>query len=423
METVRHHRQPPAISTQMHSKHHTIIRSEVSGEDAIVYLESEMIETSTEKQLQAMLLNGTVSHCRVMPDCHVGHGCCVGFTAHVDPQKVVPAFVGGDIGCGILTYPIDKKRLNLERIESVIRRIIPVGGGQESIHAQPPVEESFISRYLARADADLKLFASRFELSHFDNSTIDYDYFLNVCDRIRTDVNHCMRSFGTLGSGNHFIEINQDDSNGQYYLTIHSGSRSFGMKLFEYHNAKIDAVRGEEKCLKGADALDYCKDLLCAQHLAIMNRHIMLQLILRELDMDFDCSRIIESVHNYIDFSVHPPVLRKGAISAAAGEMCIVALNMRDGIILCRGRGNPEWNCSCAHGCGRIMSRSEARRRIKLKEFKKVMRDVVTTSVCENTLDESPQAYKDMNVIIDALAPTAEVVVRLCAVMNVKGMD
>lgn len=408
----------------MRSNHRTIIRSEIVGaEDAIVYLESDLIETSTEKQIQAMLTSGAVNHCRIMPDCHVGHGCCVGFTAHIEPQKIVPAFVGGDIGCGILTYPVKKKRINLKRVEEIIRRVIPIGGGQNSMHAQPPVEESFISRYLAQADSDLKRFASLHEISYFDNCTIDYDYFLKVCEKIRTDVNYCVRSFGTLGSGNHFIEINQDDNCGQYYLTIHSGSRSFGMQLFEYHNAKIDVVRGEERCLHGTDALDYCMDLLCAQHLAVMNRHIMLQLVLRELDIDFDPTELIESVHNYIDFSVHPPVLRKGAISAATDEMCIVGLNMRDGILLCRGKGNEEWNCSCAHGCGRIMSRSEARRRIKLKDFKKAMQDVVSTSVCEGTLDEAPQAYKDMNIIVDALGPTVDVVFRLSAVLNVKGID
>ena len=301
--------------------------------------------------------------------------------------------------------------------------MIPVGGGHSNIHSQPPVEETFISRYLARANEDLKFFASKFGIDHFDGLDIDYSYFLGLCDKIRIDVDSCVRAFGTLGSGNHFIEMNQNESTGQYYLTIHSGSRAFGMKLFEYHNSKADVCSDGEKCLQGSDALDYCMDLVCAQHLANMNRHIMLQLILREMELEYDENSIIESIHNYIDFAVHPPVLRKGAISAKSDEVCIVALNMRDGILLCRGKGNPEWNASCAHGCGRIMSRSEAKRRIKLKEFKRSMRDVVTTSVCENTLDEAPQAYKDMHIIMEALEPTAEVIARLSAVLNVKGID
>ena len=161
--------------------------------------------------------------------------------------------------------------------------------------------------------------------------------------------------------------------------------------------------------------------MIVAQQLAKMNRHIMLQLILRQLSIDFEGERVIESTHNYIDF--RRGILRKGAISAEEGELCIVALNMKDGILICRGKGCEDWNYSCAHGCGRHMSRSEAQRRIKLREYQRVMKDVVSTSVCTATLDEAPQAYKDMDLIISALGPTVDVVDHLPSVVNLKGIN
>ena len=225
-----------------------------------------------------------------------------------------------------------------------------------------------------------------------------------------------------------------DPDGGEFFLTIHSGSRSFGMKLFEYHNSKVDK---HEKCLLGEESIQYCFDLMVAQQLAVMNRHIMLLLILRDMQIEYEEDLLVESIHNYIDFqtaaskvdesncdeNIHANILRKGSISAKADELCIVALNMRDGILICRGKGNENWNHSCAHGCGRIMSRSEARRRIKLKDYKKAMQDVVSTSVLKETLDEAPQAYKDMDIIVSALDPTVTVEKHLTAVVNLKGID
>jgi tRNA-splicing ligase RtcB (3'-phosphate/5'-hydroxy nucleic acid ligase) len=152
-----------------------------------------------------------------------------------------------------------------------------------------------------------------------------------------------MKSFGTLGGGNHFIEINIDEETNEKYVTIHSGSRNFGMKLFCYHCMHVDPIH---KSLIGKRSLDYINDMILAQELAMMNRHIMLQLVLRAINVEFDINLIIESIHNYIDFN--RMILRKGAISAEEGEQCILALNMRDGILLCTGLGNENWNYSCA---------------------------------------------------------------------------
>lgn len=293
-----------------------------------------------------------------------------------------------------------------------------MGTGHHNVHKEKPIEESYMEKYLTAAQGEVEELLERLALGT-PAPVIDIAYFHAMCAKAGMDVNATIRSFGTLGGGNHFIEINQSStSSKEVYLTIHSGSRTFGMRLFEHHNSKVDK---KLRCLDAESSFEYCVDMVVAQQLARMNRHIMLQLILRQLGVDYDASRLIESTHNYIDF--RRGILRKGAISAEQGELCIVALNMRDGILICRGKGNADWNFSCAHGCGRHMSRSEAQRRIKLRDYEKAMRDVVTTSVCQATLDEAPQAYKDMDLIIAALGPTVDIVEHLPSLVNLKGVD
>lgn len=293
------------------------------------------------------------------------------------------------------------------------------------MHETPPVETTYVERFLEKAQKDVDHFTAAMKVTP---PCVDMDYFHRMCDKIGADVTASLRAFGTLGSGNHFIEINKDTQTEENFLTIHSGSRAFGMKLFEYHNRKVDKT---QKCLQACNSIEYCCDLIIAQHLAIMNRRIMLQLILRVLDIEYTEELVMESIHNYIDFSTFGQgsdtnmmgILRKGAISAKANETCIVALNMRDGILVCRGKGNSEWNQSCAHGCGRIMSRSEARRRIRMKDYIQSMKAVVSTSVAQETIDEAPQAYKDMAIIMKALQPTVTIEKHLVAVINLKGTD
>jgi tRNA-splicing ligase RtcB len=399
-------------------EHLTLVLNPSCAEDpAKIYLNDSVVDTETIKQVTAMISGTFLRHARVMPDCHVGHGCCVGFTSEVDYCGVIPSYVGGDIGCGILTYPLGKSKIAAEKVEATIKRTIPMGNGHHNVHKTSPVEESFLEKYLAEAQAEVALLTQRMT-STTPLPVIDIAYFHNMCTKAGMNVDTTMRSFGTLGGGNHFIEINQSNATKEVYLTIHSGSRSFGMRLFEYHNAKVDKKR---RCLDEASSVDYCVDMVVAQQLAKMNRHIMLQLILRELNVEYDASRLVESTHNYIDF--RRGILRKGAISAEEGELCIVALNMRDGILICRGKGNADWNYSCAHGCGRHMSRSEAQRRIKLRDYQRAMKDVVSTSVCKETIDEAPQAYKDMDLIISALGPTVDIVDHLPSLVNLKGTD
>jgi tRNA-splicing ligase RtcB len=402
--------------------HYTLIPNNTNSNDhAIIFLHKDLIPQETESQIKSMLLNPAIHHARIMPDCHVGAGCCVGFTCRVEFDKIVPSYIGGDIGCGILTYPLEKTKLNLKSIEKKIKYIIPMGNGHENIHTELPVEQSFMERYLLKAHDDVIHFMEKFATTTTNTSfppTINFEYFVSLCKKIDVDVKMCIRAFGTLGGGNHYIEINQDSTTQEHYCTIHSGSRSFGMKLFEFHNSRVDGALGH---LNHHHSIEYCIDMIVAQRLAQMNRHIMLALILRELDIEFNHDKIIESTHNYVDFG--HMVLRKGAISAQLGEFCIVSLNMRDGILICQGKGNEDWNFSSPHGCGRNLSRSEARRRIKFTDYKLAMQDVISTSVCQETLDEAPQAYKDKDVISEALEPTATIIKHLPAVANLKGVD
>lgn len=401
------------------NSHRHITHIDHNNKDIVIYLEKQLIETATIKQIKAMALHSSLNDIRVMPDCHVGHGCCVGFTARTQYNSVIPSYVGGDIGCGILTYPLTNIKVKLIKLEKLIKNIIPLGNGYEHIHDVRPIEDSYILKYLNKAQITAQQFVANNNIPSDKVPNYTIDYLAGLCDRIGIDYDFCIRSFGTLGGGNHFIEINSNSKTGENYLTIHSGSRAFGMKLFEYYNKKVNS---ESKCLAEGDAIDYCFDMVLAQQLAIMNRRIMLDLIIRSItDEPVNQDSIIESIHNYIDFN--GMILRKGAISAREGELCVVSLNMRDGVLLCRGKGNPDWNYSCAHGAGRIMSRSEARKRIKLREFTTAMQDVVTTSVCSGTLDEAPQAYKESHIITAALEPTVEIVEHLLSVMNIKAID
>lgn len=393
----------------------TLLNPSNALDPAIVFLPPSQLSLDTSQQILRMIQNPCLSKPRIMPDCHVGQGsCCIGFTCKIQIDRIIPAYVGGDIGCGICAYPLRTSKCNLKRMEKTIKNLIPMGNGHEHIHDTIPIELTFLDKYFVKAQIE----ADHFAATHNQPSILySYEYFSNLCAKISLHMDICMKSFGTLGGGNHFIEINEDEAdNNNKYLTIHSGSRSFGMKLFEYYNSLLDP---DLHCLVGKHAIDYCYDMILAQVLASMNRHIMCQLILNALDIPYDHEHLMESTHNYIDF--HDCILRKGAISAKENEICIVALNMRDGIAICRGKGNIDWNYSCAHGCGRHVSRAESRRRIRLKDYIRSMDGIVSTSVCSGTLDEAPDAYKEYAVVLHALEPTVVVERHLKSVANLKG--
>lgn len=361
---------------------------------------------------------------RFMPDIHAGSGAVIGTTVELG-SKVIPNIVGVDIGCGMLSYKLDTKIMHLDLVDDFIHNNIPSGF---NINKQTQ------------------------ELGKLEQKIID------VSKEIGIQPMRALRSVGSLGGGNHFIEIGQDEE-GSLWLTIHSGSRNFGLQIAKYHQkiaenyslasisedelkaqiedikkkysgkriaTEIEKLKKRSKVrkhkrtgleyLEGPLAEDYIRHMKVAQEYASLNRKIMADKIVAFLQ----CNVIekIESVHNYIDFSDN--IVRKGAISAHEDKKVIIPWNMRDGLIIGKGKGNPDWNFSAPHGAGRVMSRSKAKDSIKLKDFKDSMQEVYTSCVSKDTIDESPMAYKDHTEIELYLEETVEIIYRVKPIYNFK---
>lgn len=316
------------------------------------------------------------SKIRIMPDVHAGAGCTIGTTMTIN-NVVTPNLVGLDIGCGILVVELGKIELDLQKFDSVISRCVPSGF---STHDRPA--------------------------EYFDFSG------LRCAGKIDTE--RARLSIGTLGGGNHFIEVAQgsDDSK---YLIIHTGSRKFGKDVCDYYQR----LAGEEdlSSLIGAEMWLYANDMQIAQKFAWENRECISRIILREAGIRESGVRF-HTVHNYIDFGER--MLRKGAVSAKYGERLLIPINMRDGSLLCVGKGNDDWNCSAPHGAGRLMSRSKARKLLSLDDFSTQMSGIYTTSVGESTIDEAPDAYKSMEEIVSCISDTVDVVDILKPIYNFK---
>ena len=304
-------------------------------------------------------------------------------------DKVVPNLVGVDIGCGMETAKIKESNLDMERLDNVIRENIPAG---------------FEIRYNAHRYFD------RVDLSA-----------LRCADKV--DLERAKKSVGTLGGGNHFIEIAQGDRD--TYLCIHSGSRNFGLKIAEYYQKLATATcpneylvqRKKGLCyLEGENTLNYMRDMKVAQRFAALNRRVMLH----ELMDNAEGLESFDTVHNYI---AEDNIIRKGAVQASAGCKLIVPLNMRDGSVICIGKGNEEYNNSSPHGAGRKMSRKKAKSSISLEEFEASMRGIFSTCVSRATLDEAPMAYKDGDSVLDNIHETAEIVERIRPVYNFKSPE
>ena len=350
---------------------------------------------------------------RVMPDAHVGKGSTVGTTMTIS-DKVTPNLVGVDIGCGMLTTKLKEKEVDLPKLDQVIRKEVPSG-------------------FAIRGEA----------VGSFD--------FTNLRCAKHADLKRAALSIGTLGGGNHFIEVNkgEDDS---LYLVIHSGSRHLGVNVWKYYQdlawknmnemssikkKRIEELKkeGREKEIKaelkklrkpgairdlaylsGDDFHDYMNDMKIVQRFASVNRAAMAQVIIDK--MGWHVSDQFETVHNYID--IEHMILRKGAVSARKGEILLIPINMRDGSLICRGKGNEDWNWSAPHGAGRLMSRSKAKEMLSMDEYKQSMKGIFSTSVNNSTLDEAPQAYKPMNEIINAMDDAVEVLEIIKPIYNFK---
>ena len=326
---------------------------------------------------------------RVMPDAHVGKGSTIGTTMTIT-DKVTPNLVGVDIGCGMLTTKLNEKKVDLPKLDRTIIKNIPSG------------------------------FAIRDEaIAKFDFSDLRSAKYANF-QRARL-------SIGTLGGGNHFIELNKGDDD-SLYLVIHSGSRHLGVNVWKYyqdlaqknaaknHKGKLPAAVRDLAFLEGDDFVDYLNDMKIVQHYASVNRKMMANVILEEMGLTINDQ--FETVHNYID--INNNILRKGAVSAQEGEKLLIPINMRDGSLICIGKGNADWNYSAPHGAGRVMSRSKAKENISLSDYAESMKGIFSSSVNRSTIDEAPHAYKPMSEIVNAIEDTAEVLEVIKPIYNFK---
>jgi len=385
------------------------------------------IEEKALNQINLLLEQEAFKDCkvRIMPDVHAGSGCVIGFTANLG-NKVIPNVVGVDIGCG-MTWVKLKGAVVLEELDKVIRENIPSGmkvRGKDIIHTDINLKDLYCYKDLKNKD------------------------------------NYLERSMGTLGGGNHFIELDVDDD-GNYYLVVHSGSRNLGKqvcetyqeKAIEYHSPdkrkkeeKDIAIKKLSKCgkqyliqqvlrdienkYKGEmmpkelcyvefeDREKYLHDMRLCQKWASMNRFNIIDTILKKLGMTY--SEYHETIHNYIS---DDNIVRKGAISAQKGEIVLIPMNMRDGCIIAKGKGNDDWNCSAPHGAGRIMSRMKAKETLKLKDYQKEMKGIFSTSICSGTIDEAPMVYKPMEEIVKNFADTVEIVKIIKPIYNFKAIE
>lgn len=416
----------------------------------------------TLSQIDRTVRHPTMEHVRLMPDCHYGSGCCVGLTSQLN-TKVLPRLIGGDIGCGILTYSLHKyeKTLKLEKLDKDIRSIICLGTTNNKEYANKNDIDDLCKASQHEAVEFALAYKNKFGVN-IDSYIPKYspEWFQKKCKEIKINYDMVLKSLCTLGSGNHYIEINTDGKTN--YLTIHSGSRAFGGKICKHHQDKIDTKREldwekynhklrqvkktykknphemeriienlkqeftpqkHEDYLEGEEAYLYFFDMIFAQKFAELNRFLMLRRVLEEVFyIQFDEKDKIQSIHNYIDF--RNMILRKGAISCHKGQKCIISLNMRDGILICEGKtDNEDWNLSAPHGAGRNFSRGEAESRITLKQFQESMKDVYSTSVVKQTIDESPDAYRDTQLIVDSISNTIEIKSHLKAILNIKALN
>ena len=400
---------------------------EIQGAVATAVCYAKIIEDEAIEQIRRMCSYALTenSKVRIMPDVHAGKGCTIGTTMTV-VDKACPNVVGVDIGCGMYTVRLADTDINFEKID-------------EACHYIP---------------SGMNVWEGRIER---------FDLTVLRCYRYLKDSRRLERSLGTLGGGNHFIEIDKA-SDGTYYLVIHSGSRNLGKQVAEYYQQlAIDLHAGKEEyfvrreeiirtykeegrrteiqdalkklekeykssicnipqdiCwLYGSFLNDYLHDVEICQAFARRSREKMAEIILERTGMS--AVESFHTVHNYID--TNEMILRKGAIAAHKGEKVLIPINMRDGSVIAVGRGNPDWNFSAPHGAGRLMSRTKAKETLNLDTYKEAMSGIYTTSVNENTIDEAPMAYKSLEDIIDVIRDSVDIMDIMKPVFNFKADD
>ncbi len=395
---------------------------EIKGKYATAKIFAEIVDEGALAQIQTLCDQpvSAGSKIRIMPDVHAGVGCTIGTTMTVT-DAVIPNLVGVDIGCGMETVRLKEKHLDLQKLDQLIYRAIPSGF---QIRREP-------HRLMSQFPAD------------------------QLKCRLQIDVKRMMLSMGTLGGGNHFIEADQGEE-GSIYLVIHSGSRNLGKQVAQWYqeeayrrlNRPSDAELSdfiERLCAEGKEAhlakalqgfamkpridlpmelayatgelfADYIHDMKLTQQYAMLNRQAMMEELIHGMDLHVE--EQFTTVHNYID--TDRMILRKGAVSARQGEKLLIPINMRDGSLICIGKGNDDWNQSAPHGAGRLLSRSQAKAAFSVQEYRAQMQGIYTTSVGSGTLDECPMAYKPADAIIGCIGDTAEIVEQIHPIYNFK---
>ena len=352
--------------------------------EAVIYTVSDE-KTAVDDYALAqikMLCDNEVSRnsiIRVMPDVHPSKVSTVGLTMTVG-ERILPCLVGIDIGCGVTMARIKRFRPEYQKIDKAIRENISTTSGVRNKIC--PQAASF-----------------------------DFDELL-----IGSHINkqRALQSLGTLGYGNHFFEIDVDDES-NYYVSVHSGSRHLGKEVAEYYlaegqkklKARGEVIPYELTYLTGELMKEYLHDIQVVQKYACLNRRTIIEEVSKI--MKWKIEGVVECIHNYVDFRTKLPILRKGAISAKEDELVIIPINMRDGVIIGRGKGNADWNNSAPHGAGRILKRVDVQNQHTLSEFRSTMKGIYSTSITKDTLDESPFAYRGLADIVEAIADTVEI--------------
>jgi len=398
----------------------------IQGKCAQAICFAKVIEEEAIQQIQRMCdydftRNSVI---RIMPDVHAGKGCTIGTTMTV-ADKAVPNIVGVDIGCGMYTVRLDQREIDFALLD-------------DAAHYIPSGKDVWNGR-----------------IEHFDLTRLR-------CFRNLKDTPRLERSLGTLGGGNHFIEVDKA-SDGTLYLVVHTGSRNLGKQVAEYYQKlAVDVHQGrdeayekkrealiaeykaagrrkeiqqalkaiewtpkpltvpEDLCwLSGQHLADYLHDVAICQEYARINREKIASILMERAHLTG--SDAFHTIHNYID--TDEMILRKGAIAAHKGEKVLIPVNMRDGAILAVGRGNPEWNFSAPHGAGRLLSRSAARNQLSMEAYAEAMKGIYTTSVNNSTLDESPMAYKSLSDIVDVVAESVDIIEIIKPIYNFKAAD
>ncbi len=404
---------------------------EVKGKYNTAKIYTDVVDEKSLQQIKTLCDQEFTSGARIrlMPDVHAGAGCTIGTTMTIK-DKIVPNLVGVDIGCGMETLMIHKdseaaQKFDPAQLDMIIRKNIPCG-------------------------FDIRKFEHQYV------AEVEWDNIKGIYNKHRAQL-----SLGTLGGGNHFIEADKDEE-GNLYIVVHSGSRHAGLEIAEYYQemawrqlngktkADLDAMISQLKAegreteieakrvemnaqiktqipkdlayVSGYLFDDYINDMRIMQHFAMLNRKAMINTI--SIGLHLKKEEIVDqftTIHNYID--TENMILRKGAVSAQKGEKLLIPINMRDGSLICLGKGNEDWNCSAPHGAGRVMSRMKAKKELSMEEFKAEMSGIYSTTVTKETLDEAPMAYKTMDDIVANIGPTADILNVIKPIYNFKAAE